>query len=70
MAIYVYHCRECDTEFTEQMPMSEFVSEYDCPECGAPAPNRIQVTNWKRSPGWFARLQGSTIRPGYAAGWT
>jgi putative FmdB family regulatory protein len=67
MAVYVYVCKECGNDFEKQMPISEFVSEFECPKCGAKAPNRVVAANWRRSPGWFARLgQESTTRPGYA----
>jgi putative FmdB family regulatory protein len=68
MAMYVYKCTECGEEFDKRIPISEFVPETVCPECGSKAKNIVVAANWKRSPGWFARLGGDTNRPGYASG--
>jgi putative FmdB family regulatory protein len=71
MAVYVYRCKECGEEFDKRMPISEFTSEFECPKCGAKAPNIVVSANWRRSAGWYARLDsGSSVRPGYASGWS
>ena len=44
MALYEYVCRDCGSNFTKRMPMTEVVQTLPCPNCGKAA--RKAIGGW------------------------
>lgn len=69
MPLYGYQCEACNNEFEKLVPLKEFNSRQNCPECGGETKKQIEINAggvWDSTPLWLddsvrAQIQDTDI---------